>query len=1325
MKFFFFPICFLFVYGQEFSAQYNLTSPSLGNGIQSGTYYYSWSLGGIRRSTGSTSIIEKYLTPVEGFQSFCEADGCLKNYYVNTTVNSNNSITYVFQPLEQGCCSIDHIVFSVPSCVNISEITVMGCVSSVVQQEEYDCTGLGSQPIFGGLANSPTNLHVYVDPSCSNPTRRCHLSDFPPRKRSITLSQPSMINNWNKDELKRDVPGYSGGWGWSWSWGWGNWNYWGWNNNLLKTKPFTFTVFMGSCVAPAVGMFGVAGLQNSYYCSSCQQVVFAADHDHSPEWTYETGSCGCNIGIPTSTQPPLFLHAKAEYQSVNQSDSRNCEKYVRSGGEVLELWLYNKTYPCKVVFSNGDTYTFSNFNLSVQDSSLFIKPTNECICTSPLDIALVIDSSMYAWDFANELDALASFVSNFDVSYLNTRFAVLQGLRNSPTKFGTDVILQLTSGVTLSNVNSSILSAGCYNFQCGNYYNTYCCYSSLKQNMSSDIITAANQLTNARSFARPVIVEVTQGRNIDNQYPTVFHNSITYAQKLVPNLVIYFVAVNTGYYNIPSISEFSNVFIYNISDFYYFNDISNYLAGTICNLQDYPCGTYCCGECICGTCAKPSYCEFNTTEGCYTLGLSNITGCCGIIGTSEQSCPESPLSCEQAYCNSSGQCGYISQCPVDNQCFTYTCNSSGVCSPTWNDSRCYEPCYSCYCNTTKGFKIEVIAKSCEPPNACFNGSCDSQTGTCIYLPIDVPDFSTAELESLGVSKTECYSVECTVNSTGDIVWVAVSGTEVCSQKPVGTCQISTCVVTDGTGSCEVSASSSCSNPDPENLCQTYAFVNGVFTNTSTVCDSGTGNCTTSLGCDTLTGSCVYNSTICTVNAECAPAECNKNGVCSTDYLSEADIEAYETFCQDNECNDCPPTDISSCTYYKCNTQDGGCQLADYSDLCAEFNSPASLQCKVWECTDGVGCQYVYVSEGADPCFIEGLDPKSCYIIRYAPTSTQCCELDFKTAADCEEEYASNPCFTYSDCDFSVGYCQPKAISLDTLCSSKNLSDPCLNFYCNISTTNEAICEVSEKDCSSYCSNLNCSVCSCDQNLGGCIAQDICNDNNPCTEDTCVGYMKCTHTQVNSSICDDGNLCTVDVCDVSLKECTYSSVVCDFGCTVNSYCDPSIGCVRGQNLSCNDYNPCTDDLCTGGACSFTPVVCPVSDNPCVVSTCSSKYGCVNETVQCSTTESCSISVCESYNSTTSYCSHETLQCDALLVSPAAIAGITAGTVGAIVAAACAFLLLGGSTAYYVAHNVASGDPVSVHHNPTYADRTSGQSGQTGQGENPLNEFSLDD
>jgi len=102
----------------------------------------------------------------------------------------------------------------------------------------------------------------------------------------------------------------------------------------------------------------------------------------------------------------------------------------------------------------------------------------------------------------------------------------------------------------------------------------------------------------------------------------------------------------------------------------------------------------------------------------------------------------------------------------------------------------------------------------------------------------------------------------------------------------------------------------------------------------------------------------------------------------------------------------------------------------------------------------------------------------------------------------------------------------------------------------------------------------------------------CNDNNPCTDDSCNPATGCEHVN-NTAACNDGNACTDnDTCGGGV--CAGTGIVCNDGnvCTDDT-CIPASGCVYANNTSaCDDGNACTTgDVCGGGVCTGTPITVP--------------------------------------------------------------------------------------------------------------------------------------
>jgi hypothetical protein len=103
---------------------------------------------------------------------------------------------------------------------------------------------------------------------------------------------------------------------------------------------------------------------------------------------------------------------------------------------------------------------------------------------------------------------------------------------------------------------------------------------------------------------------------------------------------------------------------------------------------------------------------------------------------------------------------------------------------------------------------------------------------------------------------------------------------------------------------------------------------------------------------------------------------------------------------------------------------------------------------------------------------------------------------------------------------------------------------------------------------------------------------LCDDGNPCTEDLCSGADGCTNEALEAGSCDDADPCTVaDHCVAG--DCVGNPVACndDNPCTDDS-CNGLGGCQFVPNSApCDDQDPCTvADQCQDGACSGTGIPC---------------------------------------------------------------------------------------------------------------------------------------
>ena len=119
------------------------------------------------------------------------------------------------------------------------------------------------------------------------------------------------------------------------------------------------------------------------------------------------------------------------------------------------------------------------------------------------------------------------------------------------------------------------------------------------------------------------------------------------------------------------------------------------------------------------------------------------------------------------------------------------------------------------------------------------------------------------------------------------------------------------------------------------------------------------------------------------------------------------------------------------------------------------------------------------------------------------------------------------------------------------------------------------------------------LCDGEDNDCNTLVDDVsCDDGNPCTEDECLGADGCWHQPQNGGECLDGDACTIgDHCEQAV--CLGAPLSCDDQnpCTVET-CDSEFGCqYEFTNELCDDGNPCTyGDTCLAGTCTGLPGFC---------------------------------------------------------------------------------------------------------------------------------------
>ena len=119
----------------------------------------------------------------------------------------------------------------------------------------------------------------------------------------------------------------------------------------------------------------------------------------------------------------------------------------------------------------------------------------------------------------------------------------------------------------------------------------------------------------------------------------------------------------------------------------------------------------------------------------------------------------------------------------------------------------------------------------------------------------------------------------------------------------------------------------------------------------------------------------------------------------------------------------------------------------------------------------------------------------------------------------------------------------------------------------------------------------------DDNCDGDIDEETCDDGNSCTIDGCQGEEGCVYTPQDLGECLDGDSCTIgDHCEEGI--CVGTPIDCDDDnpCTDDS-CDGLGGCAfEVNNAVCDDGDPCTvADQCSASVCAGTAVSCECQED----------------------------------------------------------------------------------------------------------------------------------
>lgn len=349
--------------------------------------------------------------------------------------------------------------------------------------------------------------------------------------------------------------------------------------------------------------------------------------------------------------------------------------------------------------------------------------------------------------------------------------------------------------------------------------------------------------------------------------------------------------------------------------------------------------------------------------------------------------------------------------------------------------------------------------------------------------------------------------------------------------------------------------------------------------------------------------------------------------------------------------------------------DAGPDAAPDADATPDVAPPVPCPATT-DCDDGLACT-------VDSCSMPGavcawaLQPASCLINGVCRASGEADPNNGCRICDPTTPYAWTQRADGSACD-DKNACTTQESCADGLCVGEAM--PCSDGEgCTIDACDPAVgCSskpVAEGDA---CQDGDACTVSEKCSFGECAGAAVnCDDQNPCTDDTCDPLAGCVNTPNSApcedgdlctagdtcvdgacvtggpETCDDGSACTFDLCDsdagcVHIPSespcCVGATSICEDGdpCTVD-LCDPGTGgCTSEPSAAkCDDSDACTsDDVCSGGACVGAPVSCD-DGNPCSTDSCNKVQGCFHQVIDggtcddglaCSTGDTCISGTC---------------------------------------------------------------------------------------------------
>lgn len=161
-----------------------------------------------------------------------------------------------------------------------------------------------------------------------------------------------------------------------------------------------------------------------------------------------------------------------------------------------------------------------------------------------------------------------------------------------------------------------------------------------------------------------------------------------------------------------------------------------------------------------------------------------------------------------------------------------------------------------------------------------------------------------------------------------------------------------------------------------------------------------------------------------------------------------------------------------------------------------------------------------------------------------------------------------------------------------------------------------------------------------------VEKESCDDQNPCTKDECIEGLGCIHSPISTGECILESACEPGVCIEGQCVVPEGQSCDDHNPCTQDLCDPILGCshVALDNVPCDDGSVCTVfDTCKEGKCVGEPLNCN-DGNICTLDACHPVTGCYHEVLDNACCEA-GASICDDGNvCTDDSCNPTTLECE---------------------------------------------------------------------------------